>query len=79
MIEISHSYTIALRRLRDEEGGGFVATIPQLGDGAFNGDGDTPEEALKNLAEIYDWLHSKWTEDGKAEDLFPDPKIEDWP
>jgi predicted RNase H-like HicB family nuclease len=44
-----HSYAIVIRRLQPEEGGGFMACIPQLGWLSLTGDGETPEEALHNL------------------------------
>lgn len=42
-------YPISLRRLSDEEGGGWLATIPRLGQAAFTADGETAEEALQEL------------------------------
>ena len=72
-MKLSHDYVVALRRLREEEGGGYIATIPQLGIGAFCGDGETPEEALAALEGIYTHLHDRWTAEGKGEALFPEP------
>ena len=42
-------YPVTLRELAIDEGGGFLATIPQLGSKTFIADGDTPEEALAAL------------------------------
>jgi len=41
------NYDIKLRKLTDEEGGGWLAQIPLL-PGCMS-DGDTPEEALANI------------------------------
>src|SRR5687768_14751823 len=42
-------YPISLRELAEDEGGGWHAEIPMLGEGAFVGDGDTAEEAVTDL------------------------------
>jgi predicted RNase H-like HicB family nuclease len=42
-------YTVCLRELSPEEGGGWTANIPELGSKTFVGDGDTAEEALADL------------------------------
>jgi len=42
-------YPISLRQLSEEEGGGWLATIPMLGQAAFAADGETAEEALQEL------------------------------
>jgi len=44
---LKHEYSISLRPLTEEEGGGWLAEIPDL-PGCIS-DGETPEEALKNL------------------------------
>lgn len=52
---------IELRPLTEEEGGGWLATFPDL-PGCMS-DGETPEEALRNAAEAETaWLaaHQKW-------------------
>lgn len=63
-VPISHDYMIALRRLQPAEGGGYVATIPQLGTGTFNGVGEAPEEALRRLNEIYNYLRPELEAEG---------------
>lgn len=73
---INHDYVISLRRFRQEEGRGYIATIPQLGIDIFYGTGGTPEDALRHLAETYVFWHSRWLEDGREEDLFPPPTDE---
>jgi len=55
---------VELRPLPEEEGGGWLASFPDLPD--CMSDGETPEEALHNAAEAETaWLkaHAKW---GKA-------------
>jgi len=42
-------YQPRIHRLSLEEGGGYHATYPTLGEGMFVGDGDTVEEALLDL------------------------------
>jgi len=42
-------YAVRIERLEEKDGGGYVATVPDL-PGCMS-DGDTPEEALKNVQE----------------------------
>lgn len=42
-------YPISLRQLSEEEGGGWLASIPILGQAAFTADGETAEAALQEL------------------------------
>jgi len=42
-------YPVTLRELSEEEGGGFLATIPALEEKTFLADGETPAEALEAL------------------------------
>jgi antitoxin HicB len=46
---MSLEYVAEIIPIPKEEGGGFKACIPQLGRHAFIGDGDSREEALKDL------------------------------
>lgn len=47
-------YEIILQSLSEEDGGGFVAIVPDLP--GCTGDGDSPEEAMANAAEaIASW------------------------
>jgi antitoxin HicB len=41
------SYPVVVQPLKDEDGGGFIATVPDL-PGCMS-DGETPEEALTNV------------------------------
>jgi len=48
-------YTIRLRPLTDEEGGGWLAEVPDL-PGCMS-DGETPEEAAHNVQDaIQEWM-----------------------
>ena len=42
-------YPSVVKELSPEEGGGYVATIPQLGSRTFVADGETPAEAIEAL------------------------------
>ncbi len=46
---LNQRYPIQLIQLTDNDGGGWNASIPQLGSYTFQGDGDTIETALENL------------------------------
>jgi antitoxin HicB len=45
-------YPVVIRWLSDGEGGGYVASIPLLGEHAFTAAGDTVEEALRILEDV---------------------------
>ena len=48
-------YSARIERLADSDGGGYLAIVPDL-PGCMS-DGDTPEEALKNVQEaIASWI-----------------------
>lgn len=49
---LSLPYTIEVVPIPEEEGGGYSAQLPELGKFAIVGDGDTPEEAIKDLNEL---------------------------
>ena len=57
-------YVITIVKIRESEGGGWMASIPQLGPTAFSTGGETPEEALDNLSYL-------------TEDLLTNPLDED--
>jgi antitoxin HicB len=49
------TYAVLLEPLPDSEGGGFLASVPDL-PGCMS-DADTPEEALKSVSEaIAEWI-----------------------
>jgi predicted RNase H-like HicB family nuclease len=57
-------YSVRIERLADSDGGGYLATVPDL-PGCMS-DGATPEEALKNVQEaISSWIESakEWKHD----------------
>jgi len=69
-------YKIELKMIPEDDGGGIEATLPELGRDAFIADGDTVEEALKNLKEIQKYLLKRWIE---SEYKIPEPeKLEDY-
>ncbi len=50
-------YDVHLLRLPESDGGGYVAVVPDL-PGCMS-DGDTPEEALRNVQEaIASWIQA---------------------
>lgn len=67
-------YPMEIVRIPDDEGGGFAATIPQLGRNAFVGDGETVDEAIKNLEQIKLELFEDYY---KKEIPIPEPKQEE--
>ena len=57
-------YAVRIERLADIDGGGYLATVPDL-PGCMS-DGETPEEALKNVQEALEsWVEAakEWNED----------------
>jgi antitoxin HicB len=51
------SYPVVVQPLKDEDGGGFIATVPDL-PGCMS-DGETPEEALTNVQGAIDaWIEA---------------------
>jgi antitoxin HicB len=50
-------YAVHIERLADSDGGGYLATVPDL-PGCMS-DGETPEDALKNVQEaIVSWIEA---------------------
>jgi antitoxin HicB len=57
-------YPVRIERLAESDGGGYLATVPDL-PGCMS-DGETPEEALKNVQEaIESWIEAakEWKQD----------------
>ncbi len=57
-------YAVRIERLAESDGGGYLATVPDLAGCAS--DGETPEEALKNVQEaIESWIEAakEWKTD----------------
>ncbi len=67
-------YTIEIKKIKEEDGGGYMASIPQLGKYAFVGDGATIEEAIKSLNEIKEYLFEKYLKEGIP---IPEPQEEE--
>jgi len=64
-------YKIEITPIAEEEGGGFLATLPELGSYAFVGDGDTPEEAISSLRSLQEELFTRYLAKGIA---IPEPE-----
>ncbi|PWB83355.1 MAG: HicB family protein [Methylocystaceae bacterium] len=57
-------YAVRIERLSEEDGGGYLALVPDL-PGCMS-DGETPEEALRNVQEaIASWIEAakEWRRD----------------
>ena len=57
-------YLVEITEINEEEGGGFLASIPLLGKYAFLGEGRTVEEALANLEKTKRYLFQKYLKQG---------------
>lgn len=68
------NYPMEIQKISEEEGGGYKATIPQLGKYAFVGDGDNIEEAIDSLNNIKEYLFKKYIAEGIP---FPEPQAEE--
>jgi len=65
-------YAVRIERLADADGGGYLATVPDL-PGCMS-DGETPEEALKNVQEaIASWIEA--AKEWKQEIPKPSPPL----
>jgi predicted RNase H-like HicB family nuclease len=67
-------YPVTLRELSVEEGGGFLATIPLLGEKTFVADGATPAEAMAALDDLRQELIPQLLAEGIA---LPEPGMAD--
>ncbi len=62
-------YAVVIEPLSDEDGGGYLATVPDL-PGCMS-DGDTREEAARNVADAI----ASWLEEAKSLGLaIPEPR-----
>lgn len=65
-------YSVLLRPLKEEDGGGWLAEIPEL-KGCIS-DGETPEEALENLHKAkFAWLKVAI----KRDQVIPEPQMDE--
>ena len=65
-------YTVRIERLAETDGGGYLATVPDL-PGCMS-DGVTPEEALQNVQEaIVSWIEA--AKEWKQEVPKPSPPL----
>jgi len=70
-------YRIEIMPLSEEDGGGFMASIPQLGRWALCADGHTIQEAVDRLREIKRERFSDYLEEGIPIPE-PEPDIEEF-
>jgi len=68
------NYPIEVVKIKEEDGGGYQASIPMLGRFAFVGDGDSIEEALNNLEKVKKILFKKYIDQNIP---IPEPEIEE--
>ena len=61
---LSLDYPVEIRRIDDNLGGGYIASIPSLGAQSFVGDGDTPQEAYENLQAAKKEIFEEYLEAG---------------
>lgn len=72
---LRQNYPVVLQRLSEEEGGGYRASIPQLGNKTFVAAGDTAQEALDNLEAVRQALIPELVAEGEElPDAIPDTK-----
>ena len=67
-------YPVVLRKLRPDEGGGYLATIPQLGRMTFIADGETAQEALDSLDDLRKSLIPELINEGV---VLPEPVLDE--
>ncbi len=67
-------YKIEIVPIPENEGGGYLARLPQFGELGIAGDGDTPEEALADLAENQKERFEQYLEEGLN---IPEPEVEE--
>ncbi|HYE27584.1 MAG TPA: type II toxin-antitoxin system HicB family antitoxin [Allosphingosinicella sp.] len=70
MTDARGRYKVVIEPLSDEDGGGFLATVPEL-PGCMS-DGETRAEALANVEDaIATWIHCA----RKAGEPIPEPQL----
>jgi antitoxin HicB len=66
-------YPLEIRKLSKKDGGGYLASIPQLGEKAFRADGRNVKEALRNLRKVKRDLFADYLAEGTR---IPEPEPE---
>ena len=66
-------YKIEIEPIPEDEGGGYVARLPEVGRFTLAGDGDTPAEAMRSLNKIKKVMFKEWLEQGIS---IPEPERE---
>lgn len=56
-------YKIEVNPIPEQEGGGFMAIMPEIGKFAMIGDGDTPEEAISKLKDAQKEQFQEWIDE----------------
>jgi len=64
-------YKILVESIPEEDGGGLIARLPELGRYVIVGDGETAEEAIQNMSKIKEALLKEWLEEGVS---IPEPE-----
>jgi predicted RNase H-like HicB family nuclease len=67
-------YKIEIESIPEEEGGGCIARLPQFGRLGIIGDGETPEEAVRDLNKNKEIRFKQYLDEGLA---VPEPETED--
>lgn len=70
----SVDYPVVLRRIPDDLGGGYEASIPYLGAQSFVGCGDSPQEAYENLQAAKGEIFAEYLDEGIS---IPEPPSEE--
>lgn len=63
---LQKKYRIEIIPVSDEEGGGFIAKLPQFGRMGIIGDGETIEDAIKDLEKSKSLRFKRYIEEGVA-------------
>jgi antitoxin HicB len=66
-------YVVEIKKIPKKDGGGYMASIPQLGEKAFRADGRNVKEALRNLRKVKRDLFIDYLEVGTP---IPEPEEE---
>lgn len=70
---MARPYGVKVEKLQPGDGGGYIASIPELGELSFTGTGDTEAEAFASLRELQRYLFNRWSERGEQP---PDSQVQ---